>query len=81
MNEMINKNLSRLQFILFIGSLVGFIFAFYYGWVLKISAISFILSMILLEYNMVEPMFIYRKTRKTKPDFDMSAFNMPKVDE
>jgi hypothetical protein len=29
---------------------------------------------------MVEPMFIYRKTRKTKPDFDMSAFNMPKVD-
>jgi hypothetical protein len=80
MNEMINKNLSRLQFILFIGALVGFIFAFYYGWVLKIAAISFTLSMILLEYNMVEPMFIYRKTRKTKPDFDMSAFNMPKVD-
>ena len=80
MNEMINKNLSRLQFILFIGSLVGFIFAFYYGWVLQISSISFILSMMILEYNMVEPMLVYRKTIKTKPDFDMSAFSMPKVD-
>ncbi len=80
MNEMIDKNLSRLQFILFIGSLVGFIFAFYYGWMLRVSAVSFILSMIILEYNMVEPMLIYRKTKKTKPDFDMSAFSMPKVD-
>ena len=80
MNEMINKNLSRLQFILFIGSLIGFIFAFYYGWILKISALSFILSMMILEYNMVEPMLIYRKTKKTKPDFDMSAFSMPKAD-
>jgi len=78
MNEMINKNLSRLQFILFIGSLVGFIFAFYYSWVLQISAVSFMVSMMILEYNMVEPMLIYRKTRKTKPDFDMSAFSMPK---
>jgi hypothetical protein len=77
---MIDKNLSKLQFILFIGSLVGFIFAFYYGWMLRVSAVSFILSMIILEYNMVEPMLIYRKTKKTKPDFDMSAFSMPKVD-
>jgi len=78
MNEMINKNLSRLQFILFIGSLVGFIFAFYYGWILQVSAVSFILSMMILEYNMVEPMLTYRKIKKTKPDFDMSAFSMPK---
>ena len=79
MNEMINKNLSRLQFILFIASLIGFIFSFYYGSMLKISALSFIVSMMILEYNMVEPMLIYRKTKKTKPDFDMSAFSMPKV--
>lgn len=74
MNEMINKNLARAQFILFMASLVGFIFAFYFPWVLKISAISFTLSMIILQYNVIAPMLIYRKVKKTKPDFDMSMF-------
>ncbi len=75
MNEMINKTLSKVQFILFILSLIGFIFAFYIPFLLKISALSFIASMIILQYNVIAPVLIYRKIKKTKPDFDMSAFS------
>jgi hypothetical protein len=74
MNEMINKNLARLQFVLFIASLIGFVFAFYIPILLQISAISFILSMVILQYNVVAPVLIYNRVKKTKPDFDMSAF-------
>jgi len=74
MNEMINKNLARAQFALFTASLIGFVFAFYIPILLKISALSFILSMIILQYNVIAPVLIYIKTKKTKPDFDMSAF-------
>jgi len=74
-NEMINKNLAKLQFFLLIASFVGFIFSFYMPEVLKISALSFIFSMIVLEYNIMAPMLIYKKVLKTKPDFDMSTFS------
>ena len=77
-NEMINKNLARVQFVLFIASLIGFIFSFYMPYLLDISAISFIISMVLLEYNVISPVLIYIKTKKTKPDFDMSMFETPK---
>ncbi|MEN4052886.1 MULTISPECIES: hypothetical protein [Sulfurimonas] len=76
MNEMINKNLSRLQFVLFILSLVGFVFSFYMPGFLMPSSLSFIVSMAILEYNILAPVWIYRATRKKKPDFDMSAFSM-----
>lgn len=76
MNEMIDKNLSRIQFILFVASLIGFIFAFYIPVLLKISALSFIISMVILQYNVIAPILIYNKTKKTKPDFDMSAFTI-----
>ena len=75
MNEMINKNLSKLQFILFVISIVGFIFSFYSPTILKLSALSFCISMILLEYNIISPILIYKKTLKSKPDFDMSLFS------
>ena len=75
MNEMINKKLSYVQFTTFITSLIGFIFAFYMPELLQVSAASFTLSMILLEYNIIAPMLIYKKTLQTKPDFDMSAFS------
>jgi len=75
MNEMIDKKLSKVQFITFILSLVGFIFAFYIDGILVFAASSFILSMILLEYNIIAPVLVYIKTKKTKPDFDMSMFN------
>ena len=74
MNEMINKKLAALQFILFIASLIGFVFAFYIPLLLKISAVCFILSMAILEYNIASVALVYMKTRKTKPEFDMGAF-------
>ena len=75
-NEMIDKGMSRVQFTLIMLSLVGFIFAFYIPQILAPSAVYFIISMLLLEYNILAPVLIYKETRKTKPDFDMSAFSM-----
>ncbi len=74
MTEMVNKNLAKAQFILFMLSLLGFIFSFYMPYLLQPSAVSFIISMILLEINVLAPVLIYRKISKTKPDFDMSSF-------
>lgn len=74
MNEMINKNLAKLQFILFLVSILGFIFSFFFAMYLKIFAVTFILSMLILQFNVIMPVLIYIKTKKTKPDFDMSAF-------
>lgn len=80
MNDMIDKRLAKTQFILFIISLVGFIISFFLPYLLVIFAITFIASMIILEYNIVIPVLIYAKIIKTKPDFDMSMFTM-KVEE
>jgi len=76
MNEMIDKKLARAQFGLFILSLIGFVFAFYMPVALFPSALAFIASMILLEYNVLAPVKIYVETKKRKPDFDMSSFSM-----
>ncbi len=75
-NEMINKNFSRLQFLLLMLSLIGFVFSFYMSEFLMPSSLSFIVSMAILEYNILAPVWIYHTTRKRKPDFDMSAFSM-----
>jgi len=75
MNEMINKKLAKTQFILFILSLIGFVFAFYTPLLLQISAALFIISMMILQYNIIAPVLVYKETRKGKPDFDMSMFN------
>ena len=74
MNEMINKKFATAQFILFMSALVGFVFAFYFPIMVQVSAISFIASMMILQYNVIAPVLIYMKTKKTKPDFDMSMF-------
>lgn len=74
MNDMINKKLAKAQFTLFIVSLVGFIFSAFVPWLLSVFAITFILSMAILEYNIILAVLVYVKTLKTKPDFDMSAF-------
>lgn len=76
MNEMVNKKLSAAQFILFIISLAGFIVSFFVPAVLSLFAVTFILSMLILEYNIAVAVLVYLKTIKTKPDFDMSAFAM-----
>ena len=75
MNEMINKKLAYIQFGTFMLSLVGFVFSFYVPELLQISSLSFIISMSILEYNVIAPVLIYKKMIKTKPDFDMSAFS------
>lgn len=71
-DEMIDTKLGYAQFITFMASLVGFIFAFYVPEMLQVSAISFIISMIMLEYNIIAPLLLYRKILKEKPDFDVS---------
>jgi hypothetical protein len=74
LTEMIDKDLAKVQFVLLMLALVGFIFSFYMPKLLSPSATLFIVSMIILEINILAPAFIYRKTIKTKPDFDMSMF-------
>ncbi|MCW8954182.1 MAG: hypothetical protein OQK48_04500 [Sulfurimonas sp.] len=76
MNDMIDKRLAKTQFILFLISLVGFVVSFFILSILPIFAITFIVSMLILEYNVIAPVLIYRKIIKTKPEFDMSAFNI-----
>ena len=72
MNEMINKRLAIFQFSLFILSLLMFITSYFLPVLLTYAAIVFIASMIVLEYNIIAPVILYRKTLATKPDFDMS---------
>jgi len=76
MNDMINKNLARVQFWLYLVSLIGFMFSYYTPEILPIFASTFILSMLILEYNIISPVLVYMKIIKTKPEFDMSAFNI-----
>jgi len=76
MNEMINKKLSKIQFYMFVVALVGFMFSYYIPSILAISALIFIVSMLILEYNIIQPVLIYRRVIKTKPEFDMSAFSI-----
>ena len=74
-NEMIDKRLAKAQFFFFLFAIFGFVLSFYMKSFITISAISFIVSMFLLEYNIITPVKLYIATKKTKPDFDMSAFN------
>ncbi len=74
MNEMVNKKLSLVQFALFAISMVGFLLSAFMPSLIAIFAITFILSMVLLEYNIILPVLVYGKTLKTKPEFDMSEF-------
>ncbi|OHE06629.1 MAG: hypothetical protein A3G74_00030 [Sulfurimonas sp. RIFCSPLOWO2_12_FULL_34_6] len=76
MNDMINKKLAIIQYILFLISLIGFIISFFISALLPLFALTFMASMLILEYNVIGPVLIYMKIIKTKPDFDMSMFTM-----
>lgn len=76
MNDMIDKKLSKVQFVLFTVSLAGFAVSYFVPAILSVFAVVFIVSMVILEYNIVAPVLIYKKTLKTKPEFDMSMFMM-----
>jgi len=74
MNEMIDKKLALIQFVLFVASLMGFILSYYVSTYLNLFAMAFIFSMVILQYNIITTVLIYKRVKKTKPDFDMSAF-------
>ncbi|QOY55095.1 hypothetical protein HUE87_02310 [Candidatus Sulfurimonas marisnigri] len=75
--EMIDKRLAKIQFVFFIVSMVGFIVSFFIPTFLPLFASTFIVSMLILEYNIISPVLIYARIIKTKPDFDMSLFSIP----
>ena len=74
MNEMIDKKWAMTQFAFFVTSILGFMFSYYVNIYLSIFAIAFIISMVILQYNIIVAVLIYVRVKKTKPDFDMSAF-------
>lgn len=76
MNDMMNKKASKWQFGLFVFSLVGLALSFFVVQLLPLFALTFIISMVLLELNIVSAVLVYRKTLKTEPEFDMSMFMM-----
>lgn len=65
-DKQINAKVAKVQFLFFIASLTGFIFSFYMPYLLKVSAASFIISMVLLEYNVATPIVLYKKLSKQK---------------
>lgn len=74
MNEMIDKKWAFIQFALFVASLIGFVLSYYIDAYLSLFALAFIISMVILQYNIITAVLIYKRVKKTKPDFDMSAF-------
>lgn len=62
LSEMIDTDLAKIQFVLLILSIIGFIFAFYMPKLLAPSASFFIISMLILEYVIWTPATIYKKT-------------------
>jgi hypothetical protein len=74
MNEMIPKKRIYTQYFLTLGSVVLFIVAHHLTIVFYPSLVIFMVSMVLLEWNLCTPYIIYRKTLQKKPDFDMDAF-------
>ena len=72
MGEMVNKKMALVQFVLFVFALVLFVLAFWMPFLSKLAAMSLLLSMVLLEINLVTAYRNYGETCKRKPDFDMS---------
>ena len=72
MGEMLNKKMALVQFSLFVLSLVLFVLAFWVPLLSKLGAMSLLVSMVLLEINLVGAYRNYGETCKRKPDFDMS---------
>ena len=71
MRELINEKLAKFQFALFVTTLLLFAAAFWVPTFTKIGAITFLLSMILLEINLLLPLKSYREIKKKPPEFVM----------
>ena len=72
MGEMVHKKMALVQFVLFVVSLALFISAFWMPLLMKLGAVTLLVSMLLLEINLVTAYRNYGETCKRKPDFDMS---------
>jgi len=72
MGEMVHKKMALAQFILFVLTIVIFMTAYFVPMLTKVGAIMLLVSMVLLEINLVSAYKNYGETRKRKPDFDMS---------
>ena len=73
MGEMVHKKMARVQFVLFVATLVLFASAFWLPVMMKLGAVPLFVSMVLLELNLV---FAYKnngETGKRKPDFVMGG--------
>ena len=75
-HNMINKNLAKIQFFIFVASFLLVVGSVFLPLLLPWGAALFLASMILLEYNLLAPVKLYKETKKTKPDFDMSMMQM-----
>jgi len=72
MGEMVHKKMALAQFLLYLLTLLLFLAAFWMPMLSKVGAVTLLLSMVLLEINLVTAYRNYAETRKRKPDFDMS---------
>lgn len=75
MGEMVHKKMALVQFFLYVGSIFLFVLAFWIPLFSQLAAMTLLLSMILLEINLVGAYRNYAKTCQRKPDFDMSAMS------
>jgi len=72
MGEMVHKKMALTQFILFVVTILLFMTAYFVPMIMKVGAITLLISMVLLEINLVSAYKNYGETCKRKPDFDMS---------
>jgi len=75
MGEMVNKKMALWQFGLYLMTLILFLSAYFIPALMQLGASTLLLSMLLLEINLVLAYRNYGETRKRKPDFDMSMIS------
>lgn len=69
MNELIDKKTAQFQFILFVLTVTLFLIGFWIPFLVKIGAVSFFISMGLLEYNLLGALKTYKTIKKDPPEF------------
>ena len=72
MGEMVNKKWARIQFSLFVLSLLFFSMTPFEPMISKLGAVTLFVSMLILEVNLLNAYKNYGQTLKRAPDFDMS---------
>ena len=73
MKEMINEPIAKVQYLLFVLALLLGVISFFYPFTLTFAATALLFSFILLEYNLIKVVLVYRKIKKRTPDFVMPS--------